>query len=79
MGKVTKYFPKVEVAGVKLVSDLAVGDDIIVIGNTTGIIKSKVESLEFDRKPITKAVKGQEVGLKISSVRTNDEVYVVKK
>jgi len=79
VGKITHYFPKVGVAGIMLVSELKVGDEIVVIGNTTGIIKSKIERLEIHKNPIEKAQKNQEVGLKLPLVRKNDEVYVIKK
>lgn len=79
VGKITHYFPKVQVAGIKLVSELKEGDEILVLGNTTGMIKSKVEHLEINCKSIRKANKGQEVGLKLPLVRKNDEVYVIKK
>ncbi|MFH1365135.1 MAG: U32 family peptidase [archaeon] len=78
VGKITRYFPKVKVAGIQLVSELKVRDKIIIIGNTTGIIKSKVERLEINRIPINTAQKGQEVGLKLPPVKKDDEVYVIK-
>ena len=78
IGKVTHYFPKVEVAAIRIVSDLKVGDKIVVIGNETGVIHSKVERLEINKKQIQKAKKGQDVALKLPLVKKNDEVYVVK-
>ena len=78
VGKVTHYFDKAGVAAIKLVSDLKVGDKIVIIGETTGIVKSKIESLEMKNSKIEKGKKGDEVGIKISKVRKNDEVYVLK-
>ena len=79
VGKIKKYLPKINVAIIKLVSELKKGDEIIVIGKSTGIVKSKVESIEINKNKIEKAVKGNEIGIKISPVKTNDEVYVIKK
>ncbi len=79
IGKVTHYYPKACAATVKLVSELKIGDEIVVIGKTTGIEKSKVESMEINKKRIERASKGQEVGLRLPLVRKNDEVYVIKK
>ena len=79
VGKVTHYFDEAGVAAVKLVSDLKVGDEIVVIGNATGIVKSKIDSMEIKHKPIIKAGKGKEVGIKISKVRNNDDVYIILK
>lgn len=79
VGKITHYFDNVGVAAIKLVSELKVGDEIVIIGKTTGIVNSKINSIEMNRKQIQKAKKGNEVGIKISKVRNNDEVYVIKK
>jgi len=79
VGKVTHYFPKAKVASLKLVSELKIGDEISVIGNTTGIVNAIVKSIEINNKPVQKAIKGQEIGIKLSKyVRKNDEVYKIK-
>ena len=80
VGKVTHYFPDVHVAAIKLVSDLSIGDEIVIIGKTTGIVSLKIESMQINRKPIKKTKKGNEIGIKTSTlVRKNDEVYLIKK
>lgn len=80
VGKVIHYFDKAEVAAVKLVSELKMGDKITIIGNTTGIVHSKIDSLEIKGKSVEKAKKGDEVGIKVPElVRKNDEIYVIKK
>jgi len=79
VGKITHYYPKINVATVKLVSDLKVGDDIVIIGKTTGLEKAKVERLEIKNKSVKKAKRLQEVGLKLPKVRKNDEVYKILK
>ena len=79
VGKVIHYFDKAEVAAVKLVSELKVGDKITIIGNTTGIINSKIDSLEIKGKSVERAKKGDEVGIKVLElVRKGDEVYLIK-
>jgi putative protease len=79
VGKVVHYFDNVGVAAIKLVSELKVGDKISVIGNTTGIVHSTISSIQINRKQVTKAKKGQEVGIKLPKVKKNDEVYLIKK
>ena len=79
VGKIIHYFPKIQVATIKLVSELKVGDKIVVIGKTTGLEKAKVERLEIKNKSVEKAKKSQEVGLKLPLVRKNDEVYKIIK
>ncbi|VVB83001.1 Peptidase family U32 [uncultured archaeon] len=79
VGKVVHYFDNAKVAAIKLVSELNVGDKIVIIGNATGIVKSKVDSIEINRKQVNQAGKGKEIGIKIpEKVRKNDEVYVIK-
>ncbi len=77
IGKITNYYPKIKVATIKLVSDIKVGDKIIVIGKSTGIITSKIERIEIKNKPIQKAAKNQEIGIKLPAVRKNEEVYKI--
>ncbi len=79
VGRITHYFNNAGVAAIKLVSELKVGDKIIVIGKSTGIIHSEINSMEIKNKPILKAGKGNEVGIKLPKVRNKDEVYLIKK
>ncbi len=79
VGKVIHYFTKIKVTIIKLVSELKVNDEIIIIGKTTGLKKSKVRHIEINKKSVQKAKKGEEIGIKLSKVRKNDEVYVIKK
>ena len=80
VGKILKYYPKIKVATIKLVSELKIKDEIIVIGKTTGLISSKITSMEIKNKPVKKGIKGQEIGINISKkIKKNDEVYIIKK
>jgi len=79
VGKVTHYYPKINVATIKLVSELKVRDNIIVIGKTTGITNSKVEGMEIKKKSVNSGKKGEEVGIKLPLVRKNEEVYRILK
>ena len=79
VGKIIHYYDKVKVASIKLVSDLKVGDKIVVIGKTTGIVNLKIDSIEKNKKQIKKAGKPEEIAVKIlEKVRKNDEVYILK-
>lgn len=79
VGKIVHYYPKISVATIKLVSDLKIGDEIIVIGKTTGLVKSKIKRIEIKNKPVEKAKKGDEIGIKLPLVRKNNEVYTILK
>jgi len=79
VGKVLHYFSKLGVATIKVSSQIKVGDEIIIIGKTTGIEKSKIQKIEIKNKEVQKAKKGDEIGILLPKVRKNDEVYVVVK
>ncbi len=79
VGKITHYFNRAGVAAVKLVSELKLEDEIVVIGKMTGIIHSSVKSMQIKNRCIKKAKKGDEVGIKLPIVRKNDEVYLIRK
>ena len=79
VGKVVHYFTKIKVATIKLVSQLKVGDEIIIIGKTTGIEKAVIKNIEIKNNAVQKAKKGDEIGIQLPKVRKNDEVYVIKK
>jgi putative protease len=65
IGSVIKFFDKNSVAAVKLdFGDLAVGDTIRVKGDGTDFTQ-KIEVLEFDHKPVDKALRGQFTGIKL--------------
>lgn len=79
IGKILHYYPKINVATIKVSSPVRINERICVIGNTTGILYSEIRSMEKNRKFVLKAQKGDEIGIKISSlVRKNDEVYAVR-
>ena len=80
VGVVHNYFQKQGAADVRLLElELAVGDSIIIEGNST-YIEQEVGSLMSGGESILKAEKGQEVGLGVDGkVRKNDRVFKVNK
>jgi len=78
-GKIIHYLPKLGVAIIKTYSTLKVGDKIIVIGDLTGMLESRIERLEINKEPVNQVEKGKEVAIKLSKVRKNDEVYLILK
>jgi len=78
IGEVTHFFPHVKAAVVKLKKDtLMVGDTICIKGHTTDF-EQKIKSMQANHKPIDKAEKGQEIGMRVrSKVRHGDQVYKV--
>ena len=78
IGTVYHYFDKVQVAAIKMASGkLKIGDEILIIGDKTGLVRHKVDKIEIERKSVEHAIKGQEIGIKIPSVRKGDKVYLI--
>lgn len=77
VGVVTHFFPKVRAAVVKLTKPLSVGDEVRVKGHTTDF-KQLVSSMQIDHVRVSRAGKGDEVGIGVSSrVREHDIVLKV--
>ncbi len=78
IGEVTHYFPHVEAAVIKIEKlGLVIGDQIHIKGHTTDF-KQTIASLQIDRKPIEKAVRGDEIGVQVKDrVRIGDQVYKI--
>lgn len=80
VGFVKNFYKKVNVAEIKLeAGDIKTGDNILVIGNKTGVVEEKIVSMQIEKKEVKKAKKGSRVGIKTkNSMRENDKVYVIK-
>ena len=77
IGKGIKYFSNLGVAEFLLESgELAVGDEILITGPTTGAIFVTVEEIRVDLKSVEKAVKGDHFSIKLDSkIRPSDKLY----
>lgn len=77
IGKGIKYFSNIGVAEFLLESgELAVGDEILITGPTTGAIFVTVEEIRVALKPVNKAVKGQHFSIRLDSkIRPSDKLY----
>jgi hypothetical protein len=78
IGSVIKFFDKTSIAAVKLdFGDLSLGDTIRIKGPATDFTQ-KIEDLEFDHKPVQKALRGQFTGIKLTEpAKPFDLVYKV--
>ena len=79
VGKVTNYFSKLKVVEIKIeTNDLLPGDDIYIIGPTTGVYKGKAEEVRVDLKNVDKAVKGDICSIPIATfLRRSDKLYKI--
>jgi hypothetical protein len=78
IGSVIRFFDKTSIAAVKLeFGDLAVGDTVHIKGSGSDFTQ-KIELMEFDHKPVQKAIRGQFTGIKLSHpVKPFDLVYKI--
>ncbi len=76
IGVVTHFFTQIKVAIVKFKQPVSVGKEIRFHGATTDF-KQVLKSMQYDHKPVTKAPKGKQIGIKVSKrVREGDSVFV---
>ena len=77
VGKCTNFFGKLNVAEITLESgELNTGDQILIIGETTGVYEHTVNEMRVDLKPTPHAVKGEALSIATSQiVRRGDRVY----
>jgi len=73
IGSITHFYPKIGVAVVKLSSGLDIGDTVLFSGSNE--FSQTVTSMQIEHEAITKAKKGQIIGLKVDQkVAPGDEV-----
>lgn len=79
VGTVTNFFAKINVTEIRMeTQDLKVGDDIMIIGPTTGVYEDKVSEIRVDLKPVESTEKGELCSIPVKDViRRGDKVYKV--
>lgn len=87
-GKITNWFDRISVAEVLVESEtLRAGDDILIIGETTGVIDQKVSEIRVDLKSAQEAAKGTLCSIPVTfpddirtpggkKIRRGDKVYI---
>ncbi len=82
LGLVKNYFNRIKVAEVQLqtAETLRVGDELIVIGETTGVYRTTIQELRLDRDPVSEVHQGDRFSFATSEpLRRGDKVYRVDK
>lgn len=71
------YYPKAGMGYFKVQSGpLCVGDTVLVIGPTTGVVKTTIAEMRVNDQPGTVAQKGDEVTFAVAEkIRVNDKLY----
>ena len=75
VGKISHFFPKINVAVVELTASLKVGDKIEISGKSEPF-EQAVGSMQVEHKNIKEAKAGDSVGMKVEKpVKAGDEVF----
>lgn len=78
VGKVTNYFKRLGVAEVLIeASPLAVGDEILWMGETTGCVEQVVGEIRLDLNPVESVKQGDVCSIKVegAEIRRGDKLY----
>ena len=77
VGKGIKYFSRLGVGEFYIeAGEVCVGDRLVIIGPTTGVVYIEATEIHFDNGPVEKAVKGQVVSIPVSEkIRPSDKLY----
>jgi len=80
LGKCTNYYQKIGVAQFILESgELKIGDEIVVIGYTTGAYEQKIDEIRVDLLPVEKVAKGIPFSIKTTeTIHRNDKLYLME-
>ncbi|MGJ8649773.1 MAG: peptidase U32 family protein [Opitutaceae bacterium] len=77
-GQVTHYYSKIGVAEITATGPLQVGDEFVIIGETSGVIEGTIESLRLDDGEVTEVKADDVFAIKVSAkVRRNDKFFIL--
>ncbi|HBZ26621.1 MAG TPA: collagenase-like protease [Rikenellaceae bacterium] len=80
VGKVTNFFSNLSVAEVLIeTGELTVGDDVLIIGPSTGVYEHKVNEIRVELNPVQVATKGEYCSIPVESgvrLRRSDKIYI---
>lgn len=80
LGKIMHYYGKIGVGLLKLnTGKLRINDEVIIIGKTTGVVRSIIKSMEIGHEKVSEVKKGDSAGIILPMCRKGDEVYRVIK
>ncbi len=79
VGKVTNYFSKLGVIEIKMeTQELIVGDEIKILGPTTGVYEDIISEIRVDEKVTKRTIKGEFCSIPVKTqIRRSDKVYKV--
>lgn len=77
IGKALNYFSNIKVAEFLIEThSVQTGDQIIIIGPTTGVVEQEVNEIRVELKPVSSALKGERVSIAVKMpIRRSDKLY----
>lgn len=77
-GEVTHYYSKIGVAEIRATGEFSVGDEYVIIGETTGVVEGKAEQLRLDKGEVPAVKSGDVFAIKVNQrVRPNDKFFLM--
>ena len=80
VGKVTNFFSNLSVAEVLIeTGELRTGDEVLIIGPSTGVMEHKIEEIRTNLESVEIAVKGEYCSLPLPAgvkLRRSDKIYL---
>ena len=80
VGKVTNFFSNLSVAEVLIeTGELKKGDDILIIGPSTGVLEHRVDEIRTNLESVERAAKGEYCSLPVpqgTKLRRSDKIYL---
>ena len=77
-GEVTHYYSKIGVAEIRAIGDFKAGDEYVIIGETSGVVEGKAESLRLDEGEVPTVKSGDIFAIKVNQrVRRNDKFFLM--
>ena len=79
VGSVSHFYSKLGVAEITSTGSVSVGDDYVIIGETTGVVDGKVEEIHLDEGKVDTAKPKDVFSIRVpKKVRKNDKVYLMR-
>lgn len=79
VGKITNFFQKLDVAELKMeAGTLRVGDEVRILGETTGVVEDVISEIRVDLKPVESCEKGGVCSIPSKTLlRRGDKLYKI--
>ena len=79
VGEVVKFYRKAGAVEIRVCdNEFALGDELLILGPTTGVVRVRVQSIQIEHQAVTTARRGQAVAVALAAaVRPGDRVYRV--